>query len=195
MNWIDRALAALRRTVRDLISEEDMPEDDRVTAVLAAARVRIDALRMQMDEAIAREKRAELEWRATQTEVHALDDAVDAALSAGRDAEARDILARIQTAQHRAERLSERRRDYAQVAEQLRAELRRLETQLDDVDAQTGQLADRERNAEALERLSRLRRDLRRFAASTQDELSEREEQIAQREDRLAAREEFKRGG
>jgi phage shock protein A len=191
MSWIDRALAALRRTVRDLISEEDIPEDDRVNALLAAARVRIDALRIELDEATAREKRAELEWRATQTEVSTLNDEADAALRAGRDAEARQGLARIQAAQQRAERLSERRRDYAQVADRLHQEVRRLELQLDDLDAQVSQLTDRERNTAALEQLNRLRRDLRAFATTTRSELAEREEHIARREDHLAAREDI----
>lgn len=193
MNWIDRVLAALRRTVRDLISEEEALEDERIAALLAAARVRIGALRLETDEATAREKRAELEWRATQTEIGALNDAVDTALRTGREAEAREYLKRIQTAQQRAERLSKRRRDYAQAADQLRSEMRRLEMQLDDMDSQTGQLADRERSAEAMEQLNRLRRDLRKFAATAHDELSDREEQIARREDRIDARREVQR--
>jgi len=193
MNWIDRVLAALRRTVRDLISEEEALEDERIAALLAAARVRIGALRLETDEATAREKRAELEWRATQTEIGALNDAVDTALRTGREAEAREYLKRIQTAQQRAERLSKRRRDYAQAADQLRSEMRRLEMQLDDMDSQTGQLADRERSAEAMEQLNRLRRDLRKFAATTHDEMSDREEQIARREDRIDARREVQR--
>ena len=193
MNWLDRVLASLRSAVRDLISEEDVPEDDRVTALLAAARVRIDALRIERDEATAREKRAALEGETAQAELGALNAVVDVALQAGQEAVAREQLARVQAAQAKADRAAERREAYAQVAARLRREVQTLQAQLDRLHEQAGDLADRERSVDALEQLNRLRRDLRQFAAATGNDLAEREEHAARREDRAAAREDIER--
>ena len=49
MKWIDRILAALRTAARDLISEEDIAEEeDRVSALLDAAQTRLNVLRDEL---------------------------------------------------------------------------------------------------------------------------------------------------
>lgn len=191
MNWLDRALASLRRAVRDLISEEEVPETDRTTALLAAARVRIDALRIEMDEATARGKRAELEWQKAQADLHAVNRAIDALLQAGRDDVARENLKRAQEIQSQADQWNASRHEYEQITARLRREIQALQTQLGEIERQTGQLDGRQRNVETLELLNQLRRDLRRFATATSAALDDRQEQIARREDRLAARDEI----
>ncbi|HLF24896.1 MAG TPA: PspA/IM30 family protein [Anaerolineae bacterium] len=193
MNWLDRVLASLRRAIHDLISEEDLPEGATFSALLAAARVRIDALHIELDEATAREQRAEMELTVAQARLDTLNTSMDAALRTGQDVLAREHLEQAQAEQRKVDQLTERRRDYAQVAAKLRTEVRALQAQLDDTRRQVDQLADRERNAQAVEQLSQLRRDLRKFVATTRNDLGEREEQIARREDRLAAREEVER--
>jgi phage shock protein A len=60
MKWFDRILTALRSAARDLISEEDEIEGDRVDTLIDAAQTRLTVLRDELAQAVAREKRAEI---------------------------------------------------------------------------------------------------------------------------------------
>jgi phage shock protein A len=194
MKWIDRILAALRTAARDLISEEDIAEEeDRVSALLAAAQTRLNVLRDELAKAIAREKQAEAEWQDALAQANLLDGSVDAALRHGQDDTARTQIAAASRAQIKADELGERYQGCTRVTARLREEVKALQTQIDEARFRQTHLADREISAEALEQLNRLRRDQRQDARRLRSDLDERKEQLARREDKLAARDEIER--
>ena len=193
MKWFDRILTALRSAARDLISEDDEIEGDRVDALLDAAQTRLTVLRDELAQAVAREKRAEIEWRAAWDQANALDTNVDNALRAGQDDLARVHIEQASRAQVKADELSEHYQACVRVTTRLREEVNTLQTQLDDVIRRQGQLSDRERSADSLEQINRLKREQRRAASDLKRELEDRARQVSKREDYLAAREEIER--
>jgi phage shock protein A len=193
MKWFDRILTALRSAARDLISEDDEIEGDRVDTLLDAAQTRLTVLRDELAQAVAREKRAEIEWHAAWDQANALDGNVDQALRAGQDDLARIHIEQASRAQVKADELSEHYQACVRVTTRLREEVNALQTQLDDVIQRQTQLADRERSAESLEQLNRLKREQRRAASDLKRELEERAREVSKREDYLAAREEIER--
>jgi phage shock protein A len=193
MKWFDRILTALRSAARDLISEEDEVEGDRVDALIDAAQTRLTVLRDELALAVAREKRAELEWRAAWDQANALDVNVDNALRANQDDLARVHIEQASRAQVKADELSEHYQACVRVTTRLREEVNALQSQLDDVIRRQSQLADREHSADSLEQLNRLKREQRRAASDLKRELEDRARQVSKREDYLAAREEIER--
>ncbi len=196
MKWFDRILTALRAAARDLISEEDQPADaeaDRIEALLETAQTRLYVLRSELAQAIAREQRAEIEWRAAWEQANALDASIDSALRAGQDEIARSKIEEASRAQVKADELSERYQACVRVTTRLREEVNALQTQIDEVRQRQGQIVDRESGAQSLEQLNQLKREQRKDARQLGNELQDRQEQITRREDRLAARDEIER--
>ena len=194
MKWIDRILAALRTAARDLISEEDIAEEeDRVSALLDAAQTRLNVLRDELAKAIAREKQAEAEWQDALAQANLLDGSVDAALRHGQDDTARTQIAAASRAQIKADELGEHYQGCGRVTARLRKEVKALQTQIDEARFRQSHLADREISAEALESLNRLRREQRKDTRQLRSDLDVRKEQLARREDKLAARDEVER--
>ena len=191
MKWFDRILTALRSAARDLISEEDEIEGDRVDTLLDAAQTRLTVLRDELAQAVAREKRAEIEWRAAWDQANALDGNVDQALRAGQDDLARIHIEQASRAQVKADELSEHYQACVRVTTRLREEVNALQSQLDDVIQRQARLSDRERSAESLEQINRLKREQRRAASDLKRELEDRAREVSKREDYLAAREEI----
>jgi phage shock protein A len=194
MKWFDRILTGLRAAARDLISEEDNDaEADRVAALLETAQTRLHVLRSELAQAIAREQRAEIEWRAAWEQANALDATVDSALRAGQDDVARTKIEEASRAQVKADELSERYQACVRVSTRLREEVNTLQTHIDEVRRRQGQIVDRELSAQSLEQLQQLKREQRKETHQVHDELRDRQEQIARREDRLAAHDELER--
>jgi phage shock protein A len=193
MKWFDRILTALRSAARDLISEEDEIEGDRVETLIDAAQTRLAVLRDELAQAVAREKRAEIEWRAAWDQANALDTNVDNALRAGQDDLARLHIEQASRAQVKADELSEHYQACVRVTTRLREEVNALQAQLDDVVRRQTQLSDREQSATSLEQINRLKREQRRAASDLKRELEDRAREVAKREDYLAAREEIER--
>src|SRR5512135_3289762 len=193
MKWFDRILTALRSAARDLISEDDEIEGDRVATLLDAAQTRLTVLRDELAQAVAREKRAEIEWHAAWDQANALDCNVDQALHAGQDDLARMHIEQASRAQVKADELSEHYQACVRVTTRLREEVNALQSQLDDVIQRQAQLSDREHGAASLEQINRLKREQRRAAADLKRELEDRARQVSKREDYLAAREEIER--
>lgn len=191
MKWFDRILTALRSATRDLISEEDEVEADRLDTLIGAAQTRLTVLRDELAQAVAREKRAELEWRAAWDQANTLDTNVDAALRAGQDDLARLHIEQASRAQVKADELGEHYQACVRVTTRLREEVTALQTQLDDVLRRQTQLTDRERSAETLEQITRLKREQRRAASELKRDLEDRAREVSRREDYLAAREEI----
>jgi len=193
MKWFDRILTALRSAARDLISEDDEIEGDRIDMLIDAAQTRLRVLRDELAQAVAREKRAEIEWHAAWDQANALDMNVDQALRAGQDDVARLHIEQASRAQVKADELSEHYQACVHVTTRLREEVSTLQTQLDDVMRRQTQLVDREHGAEAAEQLNRLKREQRRAASELKRDLEDRARQVSKREDYLAAREEIER--
>jgi phage shock protein A len=193
MKWFDRILTALRSAARDLISEDDEIEGDRVDTLIDAAQTRLVVLRDELAQAVAREKRAEIEWHAAWDQANALDTNVDQALRAGQDDLARAHIEQASRAQVKADELSEHYQACVRVTTRLREEVSTLQMQLDDVLQRQTQLTEREHGAEAVEQLNRLKREQRRAASELKRDLEDRARQVAKREDYLAAREEIER--
>jgi phage shock protein A len=193
MKWFDRILTALRSAARDLISEDDEIEGDRVDTLIDAAQTRLTVLRDELAQAVAREKRAEIEWRAAWDQANALDTHVDNALRTGQDDLARAHIEQASRAQVKADELSEHYQACVRVTTRLREEVSALQTQLDDVIRRQTQLTDREQSATSLEQINRLKREQRRAASDLKRDLEDRARQVSKREDYLAAREEIER--
>ncbi len=193
MKWFDRILTALRSTARDLISEDDEIGPDRVEVLIEAAQTRLNVLRDELAQAVARERRAELEWRAAWDQANALEANVDNALRIGQDDLARMQIEQAARAQVKADELSEHYQACVRVTTRLREEVNTLHAQLDDVIQRQSQLSDRERSAASLEQINRLKREQRRAASELKRDLEERARVVSKREDYLAAREEVER--
>ena len=193
MKWFDRILTALRSAARDLISEEDEIEGDHVDTLIDAAQTRLTVLRDELAQAVAREKRAEIEWRAAWDQANALDTNVDNALRAGQDDLAKVHIEQASRAQVKADELSEHYQACVRVTTRLREDVNALQAQLDDVIRRQTQLTDREQSATSLEQINRLKREQRRAASDLKRELEDRAREVAKREDYLAAREEIER--
>ena len=192
MKWIDRVLTALRSAARDLISEEDIAaEEDHVAALLDTAQARLNVLRDELATAIAREKRAEIEWHEAVAQANALDVGVDAALRAGQDEAARAQIVQASRAQIKADDLSEHYQACQRVSTRLREEVMALQDEIDETQERYTHLNDRERSAQSLEQLNQLRHEQRKETRTLHSELDERKEQVAKREDHIAAREEI----
>src|SRR5512143_278069 len=187
MKWFDRILTASR----DLISEDDEIEGDRVETLIDAAQTRLAVLRDELAQVVAREKSAEIEWRAAWDQANALDTNVDNALRAGQDDLARAHIEQASRAQVKADELSEHYQACVRVTTRLREEVNALQAQLDDVIQRQSQLSDREHSADSLEQINRLKREQRRAASDLKRELEDRARQVSKREDYLAAREEI----
>ncbi|MFN8598236.1 MAG: PspA/IM30 family protein [Anaerolineae bacterium] len=189
MKWFDRILTSLRAAARDLLSEEDTPEEaERVESLLDTAQTRLRVLRSELAQAVAREKRIEIDWRAAWEQANALDAAIDSALRAGQDDVARSKIEEVSRAQVKADELSERYQAAVRVTTRLREEVNALQAQIDEVQRRRTSVTDREQSAASLEQLHQLKREQRKDSATLRDDLKSREEQIAKREDRLSAR-------
>ena len=194
MKWFDRILTGLRAAARDLLSEEDTPEEsDRLDSLLETAQTRLHVLRSELAQAIAREKRAEIDWRAGWEQANALDAGIDSALRAGQDDIARSQIEQASRAQVKADELSERYQACVRVTTRLREEVNSLAAQIDEVQRRRNSIADRELGAESLEQLHKLKREQRKEASTLTSDLETREEQVARKEDRLSARDELNR--
>jgi phage shock protein A len=193
MKWFDRILTALRSAARDLISEEDEIEGDRVETLIDAAQTRLTVLRDELAQAVAREKRSEIEWRAAWDQANTLDSLVDTALRAGQDDLAKVHIEQASRTQVKADELSEHYQACVRVTTRLREDVNALQTQLDDVIRRQTQLIDREQSATSQEQIIRLKREQRRAASDLKRELEDRAREVARREDYLAAREELER--
>ena len=192
MKWFDRILTSLRAAARDLLSEEDTPEEaERVESLLDTAQTRLRVLRSELAQAVAREKRIEIDWRAAWEQANALDAAIDSALRAGQDDVARSKIEEASRAQVKADELSERYQAAVRVTTRLREEVNALQTQIDEVQRRRTSVTDREQSAASLEQLHQLKREQRKETSTLRDELKSREEQIARREDKLSAKDEI----
>lgn len=175
--------------VRQVINGETTAE--RLSGLLDEAQLQLDALRLELGNAVSHQKRIERAWQEAAVQVKTLDEAADAAVQEGRDEQGREYLAQLQSAQQNAHELEE----LAQAGEQRSADLRtavnQQQEQLDALKRRALTLTDRERSVTTLAELLGDQQSLSRQTEKLHTELTTWEEQIARREDRLSARREW----
>jgi phage shock protein A len=191
MNLIDRLSLAIRSTVNDLFAEEPPAPEDRAARLLKTAEQRTAKLNEQLALAVAREKRAEQDWRDARARADALEAEVNAAVRNGQDELARAKLTQLNQAQTKLLQLNDSWKSYAASSEKLRIEIQDLQAQLAEAHRRLQQVDKREANASGMENLQQARREQRKETAQAQDELKAREEQTARHEDNVAAREDL----
>lgn len=175
--------------IRRVVDGETTAE--RLTGLLDEAQRQLDALKMELGNAVSHQKRITQAWQSAEIRVKSLDAAVDAALKAGQEDKAREYLAQVTPAQEHARELGE----LAQACEQRSADIRQAvalqQEKLDALRRRALALTDRERSVEALDGLLGDQLSLARQTEKLQSDLTAWEEQIARREDKLAARREW----
>lgn len=198
MKLSHRLRTLIRTAVHDVFGEEPLAETrpgsgevGRLDDLLAEAQTRLDTLRLELAEAEEREKRLARQGAETAAQVKALDEAVDAALQAGREAQAAETLKKLQRAQAYGQELESLRQTSAQYTVQLRAAITTRQDQLAQLRIRAQALSAREHAAETLESLVKAQRDLARETDALTQEFHAREAQITRREDILAARQEW----
>ena len=202
MKWSQRVRLLLRAALDDLFGEGSEDEsgrlprpakilgrgEDRLAGMLEDAQRRLEALQVELANAIGRQKRIELQWQEAVSQANRLDQAVDSALQAKQEDEARDLLDQARHSQTRAKELGELYQACKQLTSEIQEAIQAQQEQLQDMQRKYMALTEREMDAEVLEDLARLQREMSRQATGLQAELEKREEQVARREDRIAAR-------
>ena len=103
MKLTERILFLLKATLNDLFGEEPQAElrqaisgdvtSSRLTGLLDQAQQHLDALRLELANAVARQKRIRQAWQEALTQIESLNATVDKALKAEDEEQARALLA------------------------------------------------------------------------------------------------------
>ncbi|HLO30888.1 MAG TPA: hypothetical protein VK249_17210 [Anaerolineales bacterium] len=201
MKLSQRIRLLLQAAVNDLFGEDQVMEArqtlngettaERLTSLLDDAQRQLDALRLELGNAVSHQKRIERACQEFAAQVKALDTAADTAIQAGQDERAREYLAQLQSAQKNEDELEELARAVEQRSTDLRAAVNQQQEQLDALRRRALTLTDRERSVAVLAELLGDQQSLSRQSEKLHTELTAWEEQIARREDHLAARREW----
>lgn len=201
---LERVTAWLKGLAGDILGEEPEPqgraplpgaEAAGLAGLLEQAQGRLDALRLELAEASARQKRIAQASVEAQQRVEMLDLAVDDTLRAGKDDLARTRLAQAQQAKANAAELHELQQTSQQLVEHIQQAVRSQQEKLALLRSRYLALVDREQTANALDELMRAEKELSQQQSTLQTEFEQREAQIARREDHLAARRDWNHGG
>lgn len=201
MNLSQRIRVFLKTAAHDLFGEDQVMEvhrtlngetnAERLAALLDEAQSELDSLRLELGNAISHQKRIERAWQMSAAQVKALDAAADAAVQAGQEERAREILAQLQSARKHTDELEELARAVQGHSSDLRGAVNQQQEQLDALRRRSLALTDRERSVTALAELLGDQQSLTRQTEKLHTELTTWEEQIAHREDLLSARQEW----
>lgn len=201
MKLTDRIIFLLKATWNDLFGEEPQAEfrqaisgevtSSRLTGLLDQAQQHLDALRLELANAVTRQKRIRQTWHEALAKIQTLDAAADEAVKAGQEEQARTFLAQLNPLQKNADELAELTRICEQHTAEVRAAVNGQQDQLDALRRRSLLLEDRESSLSALTELFGTQQSLSRQTESLQAELTQWEEQIARREDKLSARREW----
>jgi phage shock protein A len=191
----------LKAAANDLFGEDQVAEvrqaldgetnTERLTSLLDDAQRQLDVLRLELGNAVSHQKRIERAWREAAAQVKTLDAAADAALQAGQEERAREVLVQLQSAQKHASEFEELALAGEKHSTELRAAVNQQQNQLNALRQRALALTDRERSITALSELLGDQQNLSRRTEKLHAELSAWEEQIARREDLLSARREW----
>lgn len=187
MRWLERVQLFVRSTLHDLLAEEPYTPPDRVEIVLTDSQERLTTLRQELDQALAREKRAQAAYQKAQAAAANQQQQVDEALQKGDGNAAAALMKMSLKAQQQAEQSQSRYQAHAQATAQLRHIIQMVQEQMERVSQQDGSLADQQDEINALERLNQLRREQRQSLGKIHQELAIEAEDLARRKDRLSA--------
>lgn len=187
MRWLERVQLFIRTTLHDLLSEEPYTPPDRVHTVLTESRSRLVLLRQELDQALAREKRAKSAYQKARTTAEAQQKQVDEQLQKGDGNAAASLMKIALHSQQQAEQAQARYQAHIQATAQLRQIIHMVQEQMERVHQQDGSLADQQDAIIALERLNQLRREQRQSLNDIHHELTKEAEELARRKDRLSA--------
>lgn len=201
MKLSQRIRLLLKAAAEDLFGEEPVTEiqqtlngdgnAERLTGLLDDIQRQLDALRLELGNAVSQQKRIERARRETAVQVKALDAAADTAVQSGQDERAREYLVQLQTARGHTSELEELARAGEKHCTDLRAAVNQQQERLDTLRQRALTLTDRERSITALAELLGDQQSLSRQTEKLHTELTAWEEQIARREDLLSARREW----
>lgn len=201
MKLSQRIRLLLKAAVNDLFGEEQATEvqqalngettAERLNGLLDEAQLQVDALRLELGNAVSHQKRIERAYQESRVQAEKLDAAADAAIQAGQDERAREYLSQLQSAQKTTQELEELVRSVEQHSTELRAAIKQQQENLDSLRRRSLALTDRERSVTALSELLGDQQSLARQTEKLHSELTAWEEQIARREDLLSARREW----
>lgn len=201
MKLSQRIRLLLKAAVNDLFGEEQAVEvqqalngettSERLNGLLDEAQLQLDALRLELGNAVSHQKRIERACQESRVQAEKLDAAADAAIQAGQDERAREYLSQLQSAQKTTQELEELVRSVEQHSTELRAAIKQQQENLDSLRRRSLALTDRERSVTALSELLGDQQSLARQTEKMHAEITAWEEQIARREDLLSARREW----
>ncbi len=203
MKLSQRLTTLVKTAINDVLGEETVVEArppgrasknsaaEQLAERLSEAQARLDALQVELAEAVQREERVMREWQSVRTHAEELDLSVDIALQAGQDEKARQLLQRARQVAASAQELAELRQACEALSQQIRSALAFQQNQLDMWNSRYQAFSLRERSAEALEEMLQVQREISSQSEALHEEFQAQEERLAQREDRLAARREW----
>jgi len=201
MKLFQRIQLLFKAAANDLFGEDQVTElrevlngdtnAERLTGLLDDAQRQLDALRLELGNAVSHQKRIEQAWRESVAKVKTLDAATDSAIQAGQDDRAREYLTQLQSAQKYSVELEDLVQVIQQHSNDLRVAVHQQQEQLDALRRRALTLTNRELNVTTLTELFGEQQSLSRQTEKLQTELSTWEEQIARREDHLSARREW----
>jgi phage shock protein A len=199
MKLTERVLFLFKTVWNDLFGEESEVRQaitgdltaDRLTGVLDEAQQHLDALRLELASALARQHRITHTWQETLIKIQSLQAKADQALEAGQDEEARTLLEQANPLEKGANEMAALVQTCEQHTSEIRAAINQQQEQLDALRRRALLLADRESSLSTLTELFGTQQSLTRQTDKMQNELAAWEEQIARREDQLAARREW----
>ncbi|MGC1378958.1 MAG: hypothetical protein WA821_22200 [Anaerolineales bacterium] len=201
MKLTERILFLIKATWNDLFGEEQQAEihqalsgdvtSSRLNGLLDDAQQHLDALRLELANAVTRQKHIVRTRQEALAQVQSLNSAIDEALKTGQGEEARTLLERANPLQKGADELAELVRICEQHTSEIRAAVNSQQVQLDSLRRRALLLEDHENSLAMLTELFGTQQSLTRQTDILQSELAEWGEKIAQREDKLAARREW----
>lgn len=198
MKLSQRILFLLKMAWNDLFGEDPQGEvsrvvsgestSDRLSALLNEAQQHLDALRLELANVVVHQQRIRHSWQERLAEIQYLNTAVDEALKAGREDQARGLLNQVNRLQKGADEMAELVHACETQASEIRTAVSSQQENLDVLRRRSLLLEDREHSIAALTEVFNAQQSLSRRAGALQTELAEWEEQIAKREDKLAVR-------
>jgi phage shock protein A len=191
MDLLNRLSLAIRAAANVVIGEVAVAPEDQAAHLLKTAQQRANKLNEQLAQAVAREQRAEQDWREARARADALEAEVDTAVRNHQDEVARARLPVLNQAQTTLLQLNARWKAYAAASEKLRIEIQDLQAQLTEAQRRLQQANEHRGNASGLQAPQQPQRDQRKETAQGQNELEARERQAAHIADDASPRNEL----
>jgi phage shock protein A len=191
MDLLNRLSLAIRAAANVVIGEVAPAPEDQAAQLLKTAQQRANKLNEQLAQAVAREQRAEQDWREARARADALEAEVDMAVRNHQDDVARARLPVLNQAQTTLLQLNGRWKALAAASEKLRIEIQDLQAQLTEAQRRLQHANEHQGSASGLQTPQQPQRDQRKATAQGQNELEAREKQAAHIADDASPRNEL----